>query len=374
MFQKIFFLQKTPIVFYSPYSVKFWKFVPDIIIKPGENKYGSFVDEFKFILFVKEFDNYWVSNCKDFGDESIDFYEKLEIKIENIQKASKRISDLFNNIKGKNKWFFQLESQYKFNDIKNLKKDELNKCGYFLEFIYWLVSDKISTEDKYKQLNKLFKEMGEDYFNNLSELLVDLSEIDMINKTNNYNKKQKEDINNYLLVDDSGAFFPNINEEKEEEEEENDCCIIVFYNILIKIRKYLISRYQLLKDYNFNVSKIFRTIEKPKYKGNKEICFPKFNEEKFIREVKEQMIIKKDTKNIKGKLSKTWLFNENKIEPELISKDFKQNDDFIQESSKIEGKGLNLNPDILKIKDLSEANSLNKIIMVLLYPRHLCFV
>ena len=86
------------------------------------------------------------------------------------------------------------------------------------------------------------------------------------------------------------------------------------------------------------------------------------------------MIIKKDTKNIKGKLSKTWLFNENKIEPELISKDFKQNDDFIQESSKIEGKGLNLNPDILKIKDLSEANSLNKIIMVLQYPRHLCFV
>ena len=189
---KDFFLQKTPIVFYSPYSIKFWKFVPDIIIKPGEDKYGFFVDEFKFIIFVREFDNYWVSNCEEFGDdESINLYEKLDIKIENIQVASKKISYIFNNIKDKNKWFFQQKSQYKFNDIKNLKKDELNKYGYYLEFIYWLVSEKISTKDKYKQLNKLFKKMGEDYCNNLSELLVDLSEIDRINGTNNYNKKKR---------------------------------------------------------------------------------------------------------------------------------------------------------------------------------------
>ena len=186
---KDFFLQKTPIVFYSPYSIKFWKFVPDIIIKPGEDKYGFFVDEFKFIIFVREFDNYWVTNCKEFGDEeSINSYEKLELKIENIQEASKRISFIFNNIIGKKKLF---KSKYKYNEIKNLKVNELNKNGYFLEFIYWLVSDKISTEYKYKQLNKLFKEMGDDYYNTLSKLLVDISVIDRLNKANNENKKKK---------------------------------------------------------------------------------------------------------------------------------------------------------------------------------------
>lgn len=77
------------------------------------------------------------------------------------------------------------------------------------------------------------------------------------------------------------------------------------------------------------------------------------------------MIKKIDNKIIKGKLSKTWLFSENKPEPEIIQNNFKENDDLIKGSDKIKGKNLDLNLDILETKDLSKINSLNKIIMVL---------
>ena len=77
------------------------------------------------------------------------------------------------------------------------------------------------------------------------------------------------------------------------------------------------------------------------------------------------MIKRIENKIIKGKLSQTWLFRENKPEPEIIPNDFHENDDFIKESGKEGGKSLYLNLDILEIKDLSIANSLNKIIMVL---------
>lgn len=94
--------------------------------------------------------------------------------------------------------------------------------------------------------------------------------------------------------------------------------------------------------------------------------FPPYNEEEFNKKVKEQMIIKiNNNKKIKGELSDTWLFNENESEPKPLSGKIKLYDDFIKETKKIEGKNLDLNLDILKMKDLSEASSLDKIISVL---------
>jgi len=118
--------------------------------------------------------------------------------------------------------------------------------------------------------------------------------------------------------------------------------------------------------HQFNISKIFRALEKYKYRENIKKCFPPYDGNKFNEEIIKQMIPKIDEKTIRGGLSKTWLFNEFESVPKPVSQDdIKEKDDFMKESKKTKGKGLNLNLDILKIKDLSMANSLDKIISVL---------
>ena len=361
--------KENPIVCYSPYSVKFFKLIPDIIIEPEKKNKGYFIDDdIKLIIFVKEFDNYWVPNCHYFGDNKFDDYKILDVKSENIDKAVFIITDIFNDIRAQYIYFSNYR-KYDYSEIKKNAKEDLNKYGYFLDFILLLVSDNLSLKNKCKKLEKLFKMMGEEYLDIFSRLLVDLPEDDKIKKINENKKGMLDTSNNKDIINENIKQRDDIelqlNDLKAGEDENYSLSIIVFYNIIVELRKYLQIRYDMLKENKFNISKMFRKYEKYKYMKNIEKCFPKYDEKEFNSMIKKLMITKNDYKNIKGKLSQAWLFNEKTIEPEVIEKDYIENDDFDKNSFKAEGKSLDLNLDILKIQDLSEANTLNKIIMVL---------
>jgi len=189
--------------------------------------------------------------------------------------------------------------------------------------------------------------MGEEYLGIFSRLLVDLTENDKIKKSNE-NKKDMLDTSNNKDIKNQNVKLINdnvveLNDFKNTGDDENySLSIIVFYNIIIELRKYLLIRYEMLKAYKFNISKMFRKYEKYEYMKNIEKCFPKYDEKKFNSEIKKLMVTKSDYKNIKGKLSQTWLFNEKKMEPELIEKDYIENDEFDKDSFKAEGKNLDL--------------------------------
>lgn len=187
--------KENPILIFSPYCVKFYKLTPDIFIKPDKpgNSSGYFVEPFKFIIFFKELSDFWVPNSIDFGDIYKD-YKELEIKEENISVASLRITDIFNDIRGKTIYFASYRKFSNYKEIKSMDKSELNKYGYYFDFIYWLVSDELSLEDKYDQLKILFQLMGEFYYKIFSELLIDVS--DKIK--NNEKKKKRESKKKYF--------------------------------------------------------------------------------------------------------------------------------------------------------------------------------
>ena len=133
-----------------------------------------------------------------------------------------------------------------------------------------------------------------------------------------------------------------------ENEEESKLLPIVYYNIIIELRKILKNRYQLLEKCEFNISKI---------------------ERKFIKEkIFINSIIKKykkaEEKENKGESSQIWLFNGNEKNP----KPFKEmiiNDEYKKDLKEYKGKNIDLNLDILKIKDLSKAESLDDIVSIL---------
>ena len=71
--------QDYSIVCYSPFSVKFLKLERDIIFEPGKSRNGTIIDNFNLIVFLKEFNNFWIPNVKDFGDEEpFNGYETLK--------------------------------------------------------------------------------------------------------------------------------------------------------------------------------------------------------------------------------------------------------------------------------------------------------
>ena len=102
-----------------------------------------------------------------------------------------------------------------------------------------------------------------------------------------------------------------------------------------------------------------------KFKDNIKKCFPDLDDKEFTKMVKSQMVEKIEYKDIKGKLSESWLFSEKLGEPQPVLDKIILNDDFDKETKKTKGKDLELNLDIFKIEDLKNAVSLKNIIKVL---------
>ena len=388
---------KGPVIYYSPFCVKYYKKIQDTITEPGKIKFGIILEGIDLIVFLKSFNYFWVPNCDKFGDKKFDSYEILPLNKEKIKESINRICNIFNSIRssyrGAIRNFFSLD--YDYEGIKNLGKDELNKYNPFFDFIYWLVSDNFTFYQKMESLNKVFKQMGVDYESlkflinfkksseneekekkdkNLEHPLDVMEEEGSEEKPTKENKpiefdKGKEIEANKDKKNEATEKELKGKEDKEKElkekknKEKIDFSPIKYYNIIVQLRKILQTKYEILKEYNFNISKFFRHNEKLKYKKYIEKCFPPFNEEKFNNEVRKQMLNKIDEKKVKGELAETWLFNESELIPKPVpKKEIKESDEFISGSKKTEGKGLDLNLDILKIKDLSQANSLDKII------------
>ena len=366
----------SPIICYSPFSVKYYKLVPDILAEPGKIKSCYWLEDIKLIAFLKDKDNFWAPNTDYFGnDKDFDTYEPFDYKIELIDEAISRICKIANNIKFRDYLITAFRTKLDYEKIIKIDKNELNKYGYFFDFICWLLSDKISYSKKMHSLNKVFMNMGDDY-----EVLKPYLYIKVLYEKKKKNEEDEKD-KMEKEVEEGGfehlsyeeAYFESDIKDKDKEEkndnriEDNKSIeIIGYYNIIIKLRKIIQIKYEILKQYNFNVSKLFRFNEKYKFKKNINICFPPYDEKKFIEEVIKHMIVKMDEKKHKGELSDTWLFNEYEANPKPVSFDeIKKNDEFMKEFKKAEGKNLDLNLNILKIKDLSEATSLDKIISVL---------
>lgn len=204
-------VKQDPIVYYSPYCVKFLKIIPDIKFIPVKTEIGVYINGLKIIIFLKEFNNFWVPNSDKFGDErAFDDYKILDIVKENINEASDRICNIFNNIRSKSKYLlFYLN--YKYNQIKIMDKKELNYYGDFFDFIYWLISDNESLSDKINKLESLFSKMDESILKRFLPLLNNINIMinDDIKKEDKRNKdKEKEE--------------GKVQKDKEEEKEKED--------------------------------------------------------------------------------------------------------------------------------------------------------
>ena len=101
-------------VIYSPYCVKIYNSVSDIIFKPeNKNSYEKIIEGIKIIIFIKQFNDYWVPNILYFGDDiKFDEYKKLKMNKDNINKAKDNICRLFNEIRSKHKYIFYMNYNY----------------------------------------------------------------------------------------------------------------------------------------------------------------------------------------------------------------------------------------------------------------------
>ena len=153
--------------------------------------------------------------------------------------------------------------------------------------------------------------------------------------------------------------------------EENDekLLAIKYYNILIQLRKILLKRYNLIKSYDFNISKIYRQYIKNLYCKFIDKIFPPYKQENFYEKVKMKIKNTKDEKHVIGQLSEIWLFieNENKLEPVPKKEIILNDEEKLKKNTKknTNKKNFDLNLNMLKTKDLSDANSLDKIINIL---------
>ena len=91
--------------------------------------------------------------------------------------------------------------------------------------------------------------------------------------------------------------------------------------------------------------------------------FPPYNETEFINKVKEKY--KVDEKEIKGELSNIWMFSELDSNPKPYKEILDINENFDIVSVKTNKEKLNINLKILEMEDLSQVNTLEKIISVL---------
>ena len=314
-------------IFYSPFCEKI---IPDKEILECENiNFGSTIGNFEFIKILDEFNNYWVPNFKIIEttkDSEKEQIEKMDGKY--IKEAKDGISKIFNEIYFSDKFFSFFSRNYTYDEIN---KKEINpKMKNFLDFICWLISNKEKLVNKIQKLKNLFEKMGDNLLKKFSPYLKD----------------------NY--------------------KDEDDICSIIYYNIIIKFWKILIERYKILKENNFNLSKILKKNKEVNEK-NRFFCFPPFNQEEFNKKVNEKKLMKEDDKEIIAKSSDKWLFFENEVDPEIIDDEqIKKFDEYYNDNKKVEGKNIEINMNIISIIDLSKENSLKKIIFALKNGFQIC--
>ena len=342
-------VKNTTNYYYSPYSVKFFRKAKNII-NIGEveklTNVGIYGDKLNLIVIMRDFNNIWVPNDKYFGDEKFDKYKCITLAKENIDDAKKGIAEIFNDITKIAVFNFYYEN------IKETNEEDIKKYGDFVKFIYYLIVKSNSLRSNLDNCKKIFlSETGNDFESLRNNLELANIKYD-IEKNLKNSKKSNLAKNDKAKYDDDGInieFYP-----------------IVYYNIIIQARKILKKKYDYLKKYKFDLSKIKRSENKKKYEKNIVKCFPPYDEEKFNKEVDKLMKALKDEKKASESISDTWLFKENEPKPLQIQYDkIEKNDKFIMDTKKEEGANFDLNLDILKIKDLSNADSLDKIISIL---------
>ena len=317
---------------YSPYSVDYY-YTKDIKFEPGKTVSKDFKeisDGFKLIGVLTGLDQFWVPNIDYFG--KLENIESLELNKDNIENAKLNISSLYNDIRKKKILITFFSTDYKYDDIINTKEDEIKNYGIFFEFIYWLISNKTKVEKKIEMLINIFQKI--EASKNMFKYLENL--------------------------DNNETLTP-----------------IIYHNIIFNLRELLIKRYNLLEKYKFNASACFREIEKEKYMINISKFYPPYNETEFINKINVKYKVEK--KIIKGELSNIWMFSEFESKPNPCQEILNPNEkfDLISETINEENK-LNLNLKKLEISDLSQANSLDKIISVLkngyLFQKDLFFI
>jgi len=144
--------------------------------------------------------------------------------VKKIEEANKRIANIFNDIRST-----FLSSNYE--DIGKLKKEDLDKYGYFIEFIYKLIYEDIDLKRKLEKYKNVFlKNTGNDF----DELRKDSiegeneEEKQKQKENNNNNTSQKneffgaknDEIENNQDIEKGNHINQNYNENDEEEEEE----------------------------------------------------------------------------------------------------------------------------------------------------------
>ena len=349
-------INEFPLDCYNPYHVIFYKRKNDIDIFAHPGKYKDkkfFINGFKLIAFLPEVNNYWVPNADYFCDSFYKNYKILHLKKEEIKKAKNIILQILNKIR--NKVRILCIDYTSYEDIKKIKKDELNKYGNFFDFILWLISEELTFNEKIEILINISKNMGEQTKEFLEYLI----------SAKNNDKTQEIEIDE-LLDDNSYEEKQEFINQNFQENEDDKMHPIIYCNIIIMLMKILGDKYKLLKKNKFNISKILRAYKKQNLKNNIKLCFPPYDDKK-IKEKLEKLIEPKIEKNAPElKSFKTWMINEfQQIPKPMISDEINKNDEIIIENKRIEGENPSPNLDLLKIKDLSLANSLDKIKSVL---------
>ena len=345
---------KELIICYNPFCVKFYDPCPygkkDIFFNPI-NKINidvEKIDGINLVLFSADTKS-WLPNLTDFGDDIFDDYEKKEEDEKYIEYAKEYICGLFNEIQNRTYYKFTrfLHRNYSYEDLTNINKEDLKKYVGLNNFIAWLVSKDEKIKIKKERLNSLAAKMEEEYQKILIPLFNTLAKETSKKKKNSRKEGKKK-------------FF-----NEDDYENENELLPIKYYNILIELRKIIKERYKFLEKINFNITKL-------EMKNKKNFCkkfisqyFPPYNEKDFIKKVDNLCLVNFEEKKINGKTSKIWLFNENEEKPKPIYEPINLNDKYKNELKEYRGKNIDLNLDILKIKDLSKAQSLDDIISIL---------
>ena len=314
---------KSSKILYNPFCEKL--ILAQKKIEPGNIDFGKKFFQ-NLIVFLDDFDNYWIPNDSYFGSDKFDKYKTLEINEENIQLAKEKISNIFNDLYLHDKYRITKFFTYKITYDQLTENKKIEEKKNFLNFISWLVYSKNQLVIKIKNLKEGFEKMGK-----------------------------------YVLKD----FSPFL---KDNYKEDDELCSIIYYNIIIKLRKMFIQRYKILKENDFNLSKVLRKENKPKNNKNRLICFPPFKKEKFINKINEEILKREDYKKEIIESANDWILYENESYPKPIYEKREINeikDNYSSNIKKVEGKNIDINTDIIKILDLSNANNLDNRISVL---------
>ena len=306
-------------IIYNPFCEKL--ILAQKKVEPGNINIGK--KFLNLIIFLDDFDNYWIPNDNYFGSNEFDKYKTIKIKSENIQVAKDNICYIFYDLYINDKNIIKRLFTNKINYEQIATNDRLENNKNFLNFIIWLISTKTKLIIKIEELKGVFQKMGKEILKDFSPFLSD----------------------NY--------------------EDSDELCSIIYYNIIIKLRAILIQRYNTLKENDFNLNKILRNENKPIYKNRLTKCFPAFEKEKFDIKINEEILKKEDYKEEKIESFNNWIIFENECYPKPIHDEIQINDNYSFEVKKVERKNIDINMDIIKILDLSNANNLDKRIAVL---------